>query len=38
LLALVAVVVGVQKNNYENQGQRNAKTLIDILGASAISL
>ncbi|MGF6416410.1 hypothetical protein OKW37_008169 [Paraburkholderia sp. MM5482-R2] len=29
-------VVGVENKNYEDQGQRNAKTLMQILGGDAI--
>lgn len=30
------IVVGVENNNWEDQGQRNAKTLMQILGGIAI--
>ncbi len=29
-------VIGVENNNWEDQGQRNAKTLMQILGGDAV--
>ena len=34
---VVGNLVGVENNNFEDHGQRNARTLMDILSAGAIS-